>query len=67
LIRGTEACDDGDLDALDGCSDTCTEETGWDCINEPSVCTPICPDGLLKGSETCDDNNSDTTDGCSSC
>ncbi len=26
-----ESCDDGNLERLDGCSDNCTVETGWDC------------------------------------
>ncbi|MBT4935259.1 hypothetical protein HOL21_04780 [Candidatus Woesearchaeota archaeon] len=34
-----EACDDGNEDADDGCSATCTLETGWTCTGEPSVCT----------------------------
>jgi cysteine-rich repeat protein len=31
LITGSEECDDGDDDAGDGCSATCTEEDGWIC------------------------------------
>jgi cysteine-rich repeat protein len=40
-VEGTEACDDGNLAALDGCSATCTVETGYSCTGDPSVCTPI--------------------------
>jgi MYXO-CTERM domain-containing protein len=41
-IDGTEACDDGDDDAGDGCSATCTVEGGFTCDSaEPSVCTRI--------------------------
>lgn len=38
-IDGGEACDDGDTDNGDGCSSTCTVESGWSCVGEPSVCT----------------------------
>lgn len=38
-IEGAEACDDGNADAGDGCSDTCTIEAGWSCTGEPSACT----------------------------
>lgn len=34
-----EACDDGNLINGDGCSNTCTVEPGFTCINSPSVCT----------------------------
>ena len=30
LVNGTEACDDGDVDTGDGCSRTCTVESGLD-------------------------------------
>lgn len=33
VIVGSEACDDGDSDDLDGCSSTCTIESGWNCVN----------------------------------
>lgn len=34
-----EACDDGNLAPLDGCSPTCTVEAGWSCsTGAPSVC-----------------------------
>jgi cysteine-rich repeat protein len=35
-----EACDDGDLDDGDGCSSTCTIESGFTCLSEPSICVP---------------------------
>ncbi|KNC52568.1 uncharacterized protein AMSG_08135 [Thecamonas trahens ATCC 50062] len=30
-VEGAEACDDGNTDAGDGCSPTCTLEPGWSC------------------------------------
>jgi cysteine-rich repeat protein len=59
-----EQCDDGDLDAGDGCDATCQIEDGHACIGEPSVCTLICSDGTLDDGETCDDGNLTTGDGC---
>jgi cysteine-rich repeat protein len=38
VIESPEACDDGDTTGGDGCSATCTIESGWDCQNEPSEC-----------------------------
>jgi cysteine-rich repeat protein len=37
-MDGTEACDDGNQDDNDGCSNTCERELGWDCSGEPSLC-----------------------------
>jgi cysteine-rich repeat protein len=39
-------------------------ETGFICGSEPSVCLPICGDGLRVGSEVCDDGNLQNGDGC---
>ncbi|MDD5025813.1 MAG: DUF4215 domain-containing protein [Candidatus Peribacteraceae bacterium] len=64
-VEGAEECDDGDTDAGDGCSATCTVETGYSCAGEPSVCTVVCGDGLIVGSEACDDSNVTAGDGCS--
>nr|MDA3865066.1 DUF4215 domain-containing protein [Deltaproteobacteria bacterium] len=65
LILGTETCDDGNTDALDGCNSSCQEEAGWNCDGaEPTDCTEICPDGLVVGYEECDDDNSTNNDGC---
>jgi cysteine-rich repeat protein len=60
----TGECDDGGTTAGDGCSATCTVETGWTCSGQPSVCTPICGDSLVLGSEPCDDGNSSNRDDC---
>jgi cysteine-rich repeat protein len=54
--EGTEACDDGNVTAGDGCSATCT-------VEEP-VC--VCGDGIKHETELCDDGNVVNGDGCSS-
>ncbi len=62
-----EDCDDGNKVSGDGCSSSCSIETGWTCDDsQPSVCTPICGDGLVLGGEECDDGNTVEGDGCSS-
>ncbi len=60
-----EGCDDGNTAAGDGCSSTCAVETGWACSGSPSMCAPVCGDGLLTGAEQCDDGDTDPGDGCS--
>jgi cysteine-rich repeat protein len=40
LVGGEEQCDDGDLEARDGCSPRCFIEDGWICSFEPSRCAP---------------------------
>lgn len=46
-----EACDDGNSNNLDGCTNECT--------------TPTCGDGIVNGTDQCDDgNDGDDTDGC---
>lgn len=35
-----EECDDGDAAGGDGCSAECSEEAGFVCVEEPSVCRP---------------------------
>ncbi len=57
-----EQCDDGDLVPGDGCSSTCTIESGYTCTggNGQSTCTltptEICGDGIIQPSnnEVCD-------------
>ena len=65
LIVGAEECDDADTDDGDGCSAVCTGESGYECVGEPSVCTPICGDGFILGDEECDDAGTEPGDGCS--
>eukprot|EP00929_Paragymnodinium_shiwhaense_P076937 TRINITY_DN39600_c0_g5_i1.p1 TRINITY_DN39600_c0_g5~~TRINITY_DN39600_c0_g5_i1.p1 ORF type:complete len:7063 (+),score=1414.31 TRINITY_DN39600_c0_g5_i1:190-21189(+) len=70
-----EACDDGNTDDGDGCSSTCTLETGYYCFGgaAPSDATPLpdtcenatCGDGVAQGAEQCDDGNLRNADGCS--
>ena len=54
IINNGEECDDGNTEALDGCSEICVTE--------------YCGDGTLNndGAEQCDDGNSVGGDGCSS-
>jgi cysteine-rich repeat protein len=67
VVTGTEACDDGNNNNGDGCSSSCTVESGWGCTgSSPSVCTPLCGNGVLNPGETCDDGNTAYGDGCSS-
>lgn len=59
-----EACDDGNADPGDGCSERCAVEPGFSCNGAPSACAPICGDELLSGAEACDDGDTDPGDGC---
>ncbi len=55
LLETTEACDDQNTEPGDGCDAACGQEEGWDCTaGSPSVCTPICGDGLIVGDEDCE-------------
>ena len=77
VIDTGETCDDGNVAAADGCSDTCQTETGYACTAPvaatgttaavASSCTVVCGDGLVITPETCDDGNvvGDPIDGCS--
>ncbi|MBU2639138.1 MAG: hypothetical protein KKG75_00340 [Nanoarchaeota archaeon] len=58
-----EGCDDGNTANSDGCSKTCTIETGYTCTGSPSVCFPgeTCFDGI-------DNNgNGNIDEGCEGC
>ena len=44
-VEGTEACDDGNLAAGDGCSPTCTLEAGFMCTNTARPDTETCTSG----------------------
>lgn len=37
--RSVESCDDGDIQSNDGCSSSCTMESGWKCSGSPSTCS----------------------------
>ncbi|MDF1564175.1 MAG: DUF4215 domain-containing protein [Deltaproteobacteria bacterium] len=66
LVINTEACDDGNATAGDGCSDTCALEPGYTCPAAGQACRLIqCGDSFIDGSETCDDGNATAGDGCS--
>ncbi len=65
IAAGTETCDDGNATGGDGCSAGCRVETGFMCMNMPSVCVSACGDGAVTGTEECDDGNRTTGDGCS--
>jgi fibro-slime domain-containing protein len=62
-----EYCDDGNTSSGDGCSATCTLETGYTCSTPGTACTRVayCGDGKLTGTEQCDDGNTVGGDGCS--
>ena len=64
-IANTEVCDDGNTTDGDGCDSKCEFEMHWNCMGEPTVCTPKCGDGFLVGAEICDDGNKAPSDGCS--
>ncbi len=68
-VNTGEACDDGGLGNGDGCSSTCTVESGYTCVGlGPSVCVkPVCGNGTVETGEACDDGNAVTTDGCNAC
>jgi len=50
-----EECDDDNAANGDGCSSTCTIETGYGCTGgsntSASNCNEICGDGLVVGNE----------------
>lgn len=61
---GSEECDDANQDSNDGCDSGCQFEAGFNCdANLPTVCTPICGDGIVVGTEICDDGLDDL-EGC---
>ncbi len=53
-IAGPEGCDDGNTTPGDGCSATCSIETGFQCSGEPSVCTD--DDECATSTHNCDAN-----------
>jgi cysteine-rich repeat protein len=65
VIESGEECDDDNLTVGDGCSATCTVESGFTCAGQPSVCTPIvCGNGIPQPGEQRDDGNMDDNDCC---
>jgi cysteine-rich repeat protein len=65
-IDSGEQCDDGDTASGDGCDGSCTTESGYQCVGEPSTCTPesFCGDAATQEGEQCDDGNGAAGDGC---
>jgi len=67
-VETGEDCDDGDTDNGDGCSSTCTVESGYTCTGDPSTCTQTftCGNNDVETGEDCDDGDTDNGDGCDS-
>ena len=63
-VEAGESCDDGNLTNGDGCTSSCTIQSGFTCVGSPSVCASTCGDGIVAGGETCDDGNLVNGDGC---
>ncbi len=64
-----EACDDGNSVSGDGCSATCTIETGYTLRRHDAqrVHAPRAATASRPGAEACDDGNGTSGDGCSAC
>ncbi|NBD13085.1 EGF domain-containing protein [Corallococcus silvisoli] len=61
-----EQCDDGNRTSGDGCSSTCSVESGYTCTGQPSVCTDI--NECTNGTAQCSTNATCTnTPGSYSC
>lgn len=70
IVASREQCDDRNRDNFDGCTGVCLIEPGYACtstaVGSPSLCAPVCGDGMLvPGQEACDDGNLEPGDGCS--
>jgi fibro-slime domain-containing protein len=65
--ESSEQCDDGNVEAGDGCSDSCTLEPGYECKVPGQRCAlnVVCGDGQMGPREVCDDANAEGGDGCS--
>ncbi|QSQ13154.1 DUF4215 domain-containing protein [Myxococcus landrumensis] len=64
MLDGSEQCDDANTTSGDGCTATCTIETGYTCLDIPSDCAVRCGDGVKAATEACDDGNTTAGDGC---
>lgn len=68
------ACDDGDTDDVNGCSNACAIVAGWGCSGGDSTtassCGEVCGDAYLHVTDpatrehTCDDDDTSPGDGC---
>jgi cysteine-rich repeat protein len=54
VVTAAELCDDGNTAAGDGCSASCSSESGWHCTGSPSLCTDM--DECNAGSASCDEH-----------
>lgn len=61
-----ENCDDGNTNDTDGCSASCTQESGFVCTGNPSVCVPqaLCGNGIVDAGEQCDQGSNNGTGIC---
>lgn len=68
IVNGDEACDDGNTESGDGCSNSCAQEENFVCVEPGEACIRVvtCGNGRLEGDETCDDRNDSAGDGCDS-
>ncbi|MBU1070732.1 hypothetical protein KJ975_14310 [Myxococcota bacterium] len=57
VLDAGETCEPGPGATVAGCGPDCQVIDGWSCDGTPSVCTPICSDGLILGDEECDGTN----------
>ena len=57
VLDQRESCDDGNSLSGDGCGVSCSVQPGFDCLGEPSVCTPAPVDtdgdGILNAEDLC--------------
>lgn len=72
IVAGNEVCDDGNANNNDGCSLTCTFESGFTCTGtRPTTCiknvAAVCGNKIVEGNERCDDGNFSPNDGCFNC
>ncbi|HEX7668737.1 MAG TPA: DUF4215 domain-containing protein, partial [Polyangiaceae bacterium] len=68
-LTDDEACDDGNMNAGDGCAANCLSvEAGYSCNPAGVACHAVarCGDGIVASSELCDDGGRADGDGCSS-
>ena len=68
VLDSDEECDDCNKTPNDGCSPTCTVDTGYYCIytGNSSYCVERCGDGInVNNTHACDDGNNLSEDGCS--
>jgi len=66
IFGNAEACDDGNNMDGDGCSASCTVESGYSCTPAMGCFFSTCGDGIVGNGEDCDDGNLDENDGCTS-